>query len=65
MLLNEAVNLDVIVTDVVGNVVASSMIGGFNGEHSKSVDVRHLNNGIYFVTLKNGDRISVKKVVKQ
>lgn len=65
VLLNEAVNLDVIVTDVVGNVVASSMIGGFNGEHSKSVDVRHLNNGIYFVTLKNGDRISVKKVVKQ
>lgn len=61
---NTQVELDVIVTDLLGATVHSDVLQGDKSQSMK-LDLSNLNSGVYFVTLRNGNELSTKKVIKK
>ncbi|MBM3452864.1 MAG: T9SS type A sorting domain-containing protein, partial [Bacteroidetes bacterium] len=56
---NKLLNATVSVTDLTGKVVKNSTISGLNA----SINTSGLNNGIFFVTITDGNSVATEKVV--
>ena len=63
--LDEAQVLDIYVTDFVGRVVSTLATGRSLKSFEGEVDIRGLENGLYFLNVRSGDALSVKKLIKQ
>lgn len=62
---NDAVEVNVIVTNIVGETIFSNMYKASSGVNKYPIDLTSYTQGIYFVRISQGDNYIVKKVIKQ
>jgi hypothetical protein len=60
---NAFVTVDVL--DVSGRIVLSKSIKADKGDNSVTIDLEMLNEGLYILSLKNGEKVSTLKFIKE
>jgi hypothetical protein len=63
ILVADALNLDIIFTDLIGKVVYQQNLRAHEGMNKVNMDLSSLERGIYLVSLMSGDKVSTKKLV--
>ncbi|WP_051568494.1 alkaline phosphatase family protein [Crocinitomix catalasitica] len=62
--LTQGENYQVILTDLAGKTVFEKELEYFDGYSKLKVDLQQFENGVYLMSVKSGDKIITKKVVK-
>ena len=59
----EQANVDVEVINTLGQVMYTESLADFSGRHTREIDLTDESNGVYYLKLKDGDDVSVHKVI--
>ncbi len=53
------------IIDLIGRSLIVNEVNGYEGLNSHTINTRELENGYYFIQIKNGDNFSIQKFIKE
>ena len=61
----KSLNVQIVISDITGRTLITAFNAFISGKDSKEIDLRDLQPGMYFLTIKSSDEILSRKIIKE